>query len=317
MISRVFTFSAIANLILFMDIVYAQNISDRKCAATQESYQEAGSGCFDRDSPMCRASARYLLDCGVDPRDLGPIQSARMEIYLEQRCKSAETTYKSGYCIKFPDSQDCSYAVKMLGECGIDPNSLNARPVANAQECEKYKDIYLTNCKTSRAGRSCSKVASFLEGCGMDLQGLDSSGSVQPPRYSSSVFEQLNPAEQKEIVDEANTQRQACERQTNFAKWHNCDCLTERFKAERLSSGPSAAASNIWDSIEKECVDATAIQAETYNICMENGDDDFENFCQCISEKTVAKYEENPYPNSRYIGDITVEAHQECRHHKS
>lgn len=144
------------------------------------------------------------------------------------------------------------------------------------------------------------------------------------PQSGNPVFESLLPEIQDEILAESEMVQQNCERDANYAFFHDCECIAIRFIQERLERGPEAHWLNIRNGIRSQCVNVPGIAGHSFDYCMNTlgplssgtrnlPDDQLEEHCRCFARTMARNYDSAPNPNYRYISHMRVNSMRQCR----
>lgn len=134
------------------------------------------------------------------------------------------------------------------------------------------------------------------------------------------IFANLPDDIQQELEAEAQLAYQECTYQTNFSRYHDCECIGAYYLDERVLQGPEENKATILSTVQKECVNEAGVAGQNYSQCMmmntqimPTGGLSMEEYCTCYANEMAKAYKENPKMDTRYLKGMMVEVSGRCR----
>lgn len=144
---------------------------------------------------------------------------------------------------------------------------------------------------------------------------LQSPAEAAKPDTEESIFDQLPPEIQMDIIEEAETVRIRCGRRTGMPTYHDCDCMAAEFLEERARD-PLQTQSWLIKKVANMCPNVPAVAGQAYSDCRSTTSKMeyhlAEKYCTCVANTTAKFYEQSPTSKLSSMQNLVIGARRQC-----
>ena len=130
-----------------------------------------------------------------------------------------------------------------------------------------------------------------------------------------SIFEQLPPEIQADIIEEAEVVRVQCERRTGMSIYNDCECMAAEFLEERARD-PLQLQNILMKKVAKACPNIPGVAGDAYQSCRSTTSNmeyhAAEKYCTCVGNKTAEFFEQTPTDRLSSMKNLNVRARVQC-----
>ncbi len=134
---------------------------------------------------------------------------------------------------------------------------------------------------------------------------------------AEEIYKQLPPDEQERLIAEATEVHDYCNRQSMFANFHDCRCLSAEFWSERvINYDPNLNPITVADRLASKCPNEPGVAGYAYKRCnsyyaqaMRFG---LEEFCTCYANTFAKLYMQDPRAHMPNVTNIASRSTLEC-----
>lgn len=131
-----------------------------------------------------------------------------------------------------------------------------------------------------------------------------------------SIFDQLPPEIQQDIVDEAEVVRIQCGKRTGMNTYNDCECAAAKW-LEARARDPMQLRSWLINKVMKECPNIPGIAGDAYDGCRSTTSrmeyHSAEKYCTCVGNRTAMLYEQSPPTKISGLQNLQVRARLQCQ----
>jgi len=156
------------------------------------------------------------------------------------------------------------------------------------------------------------------------LLSLPVAAQAQMIMKDSQYFMMDGKMTKEEMEEEASYIHGLCLFNQYQSTYFNCECLAGAFLSQREIQGPYAIQQDLMDDLTKsgdgKCANAPAIAGMAYRACQRyvsfarelESDEENEEYCRCVGNKTALDFESYANLDVLYIQDVRVNAYGYC-----